>query len=79
LSGFCHLHDLGPELKHGTSNRRVVYAEEGTNNANVVDEARGPDLTCGTKVFVAIPYFDEASRGCGREGVFVIGVLLVIG
>jgi hypothetical protein len=57
----------------------VVHAEEGTNNANVVDKAGGPDLACGTKVFVAIPYFDEASRGCGRESVFVIGVLLVIG
>ena len=46
---------------------------------NVVDKARGLDLACGTKVFVAIPYFDEASRGCSRESVFVIGVLLVIG
>jgi hypothetical protein len=79
LSGLYHLHDLGLELNHGTSNRRVVHAEESTNNANVVDEARGPDLACGTKVLVAIPYFDEATRGCGREGVFVVSVLLVIG
>ena len=57
----------------------MVHAEEGTNNANVVDKARGLDLACGTKVFVAIPYFNKASRGCGRESVFVIGVLLVIG
>ena len=57
----------------------MVYVEEGTNNANVVDKARGLDLACGTKVFIAIPYFDEASRGCGRESVFVISVLLVIG
>jgi hypothetical protein len=42
----------------------VVHAEESADNANVVDEARGPDLACGTKVFVAIPYFDKASRGC---------------
>jgi hypothetical protein len=57
----------------------VVHAEEGTNNTNVVDEARGLDLTRDTEVLVAIPYFDEASRGCGRESIFVIGVLLVIG
>jgi hypothetical protein len=57
----------------------VVHAEESTNNANVVDEARGLDLACGTKVLVAIPYFNEATRGCGREGVFVVSVLLVIG
>jgi hypothetical protein len=56
----------------------VVYAEKGTNNANVVDKAKGLDLTCGTKVFVVILYFNKASKCCGREGVFVIGVLLVI-
>ena len=57
----------------------MVHAEEGTNNANVVDKAGGLDLAYGTKVFVAIPYFNKASRGCGRESVFVIGVLLIIG
>ena len=57
----------------------MVHTEKGTNNANVVDKARGLDLACGTKVFVAIPYFDEAPKGCGRESVFVIGVLLVVG
>jgi hypothetical protein len=46
---------------------------------NVVDKARGLDLTYSTKVFVVIPYFDKATRGCSREGVFVISVLLVIG
>jgi hypothetical protein len=56
----------------------VVYAEKGTNNANVVDKAKGLDLTCGTKVFVVILYFNKASKCCGREGVFVIDVLLVI-
>ena len=57
----------------------MVHVEEGTNNANVVDKARGLDLAYGTKVFVAILYFNEASKGCGRESVFVISVLLVIG
>ena len=57
----------------------MVYTEEGTNNANVVNKARGLDLAYGTKVFIAIPYFNKAFRGCGRESVFVIGVLLVIG
>ena len=57
----------------------MVHAEEGANDANVVDEARGLDLTRGAEVLVAIPYFNEASRGCSREGVFVISVLLVVG
>jgi hypothetical protein len=79
LSGFYHLYDLRLELKHSTSNKGAVYAEKGTNNANVVDKARGLDLACGTKVFIAIPYFNKASRGCSRESVFIIGVLLVVG
>jgi hypothetical protein len=57
----------------------VVYVEEGANNANVVDKARGLDLTCSAKVFVVIPYFNKASRGCSRESIFVISVLLIVG
>jgi hypothetical protein len=57
----------------------VVYIEESANDANIVDKARRLDLTYSTKVFIAILYFNKAFRGCSRESVFVIGVLLVIG
>jgi hypothetical protein len=57
----------------------VVYVEESADNANIVDKARRLDLTYSTKVFVVILYFNEASKGCSRESVFVIGILLVVG
>jgi hypothetical protein len=57
----------------------MVYTEEDANDVNVVDEARGLDLTRGAKVLITIPYFDKASRGCSREGVFVVSILLVVG
>jgi len=79
LSSLYHLYDLRLELKHGASNKGMVYTEEDANDVNVVDEARGLDLTRGAKVLITIPYFDKASRGCSREGVFVVSILLVVG